>query len=57
MGETGAEKVVLAVYVVEKIAVDAVGVAVLTAADDADADAAGIDVAQELVEEEVEEAR
>lgn len=57
MGETGDEKVVLAVYVVVKIVVDAAAMAVLTAAEDVDADAVGIGVAQELVEEEAEEAQ
>lgn len=55
MDETGDEKVALVVYVV-KIVVDVAGT-VLAAAEDVDAGAAGIGVAQEPVAEEVEEDR
>lgn len=56
MDETGDEKVALVVYVVVKIVVDVAG-AVLAAAEDVDAGAAGIGVVQEPVAEEVEEDR
>lgn len=57
MDETAGEKVVLIVDVVVKIVADVAAMAVLTAAEDVGAGAAGIDVAQEPVVKEVEEDR
>lgn len=53
----GGEKVVLVVIVVVKVVADAAAMAVLTAAEDVGADAAGIGVAQEPAGEVVEEDR